>query len=529
MSTPTDVAVRYDQTLRHGRDRRLPADAPHPQPTAAWPPENVALLARFRDWVVSSGTSEAITEQLYIPMAGHVLGLALKPHPQLDLEADLARAMDFISAKGLSAEWTQMCRCALNRFRRFLHQERRAGEMTLRPLNYEHYGRGLPDWVVSALERYQHLMQAHWRPARLHEQIARFWSGHVRLWRWLCAQHNIQELTDIQRRWLLDYVDYRLAAGYAATGVNQDLRYFHAFLLFLQDADYPVPQALLRVPSVKEPDRLPKYLTDEQVRALRADFEQRVSAAPDPTARRNALLDRAAFYLLWQAGLRLGEVEELLLEDLDLAGRQLTVRQGKGWRDRVVYLTATTVCAVEEYLAVRGLGPDSHVFLYRNEPVKRDLVRSRIKLAGERVGVKVHPHRLRHTMATQLLNAGCRVTSIQKLLGHRRLDSTLIYARVHDQTAADDYFAAMTHIEQRLALAPQPTAPASVPTPVPDRAHLLALLDQLAAPTLDATVRLTLVAQLQRLLLSAPPTAVPSHGNGQEPVALPVACQPEGL
>jgi integrase len=52
--------------------------------------------------------------------------------------------------------------------------------------------------------------------------------------------------------------------------------------------------------------------------------------------------------------------------------------------------------------------------------------------------------------ATQLLNAGCRVTSIQKFLGHKRLNSTMIYARVHDRTVADDYYAAMDRIEQRL-------------------------------------------------------------------------------
>jgi len=74
---------------------------------------------------------------------------------------------------------------------------------------------------------------------------------------------------------------------------------------------------LLRIPCLKQPDRLPRFLTDEQVRQLRADFEQRVTEARFAAQRRDALLDRAAFYLMWQGGLRLGEVEELRLEDLD--------------------------------------------------------------------------------------------------------------------------------------------------------------------------------------------------------------------
>ncbi|HHH83114.1 MAG TPA: site-specific integrase [Chloroflexi bacterium] len=73
-----------------------------------------------------------------------------------------------------------------------------------------------------------------------------------------------------------------------------------------------------------------------------------------------------------------------------------------------------------------------------------------IKAAGNRVGVKVSPHRLRHTAATQLLNAGCRVTSIQALLGHKSLNTTMTYARVYGRTVADDYYLAMEQVERRL-------------------------------------------------------------------------------
>ncbi len=194
-------------------------------------------------------------------------------------------------------------------------------------------------------------------------------------------------------------------------------------------------------------------------------------------------------------------------KELKVGGRKLTVRHGKGLRDRVVYLTDTTVAAVQQYLAVRGMGPGSHVFLYRNLPVKKDLVRSRIKLAGDRVGVKVHPHRLRHTMATQLLNAGCRVASIQKLMGHKRLNSTMIYARVHDQTAADDYYTAMAHIEARLQLAP-PAAESTQPVGEDERAQLLELVTCLAEPELTAEDRLGLVERMRLLLAGCASIAI---------------------
>ena len=127
-----------------------------------------------------------------------------------------------------------------------------------------------------------------------------------------------------------------------------------------------------------------------------------------------------------------------------------------------------------------------------NRPVRHNLIRDRIKAAGRRVGVPATPHRLRHTYATQLLNAGCRVTTIQRLLGHRRLNSTMLYARVHDRTVAEDYYAAMAQVENRLA--------AGEADPHDEHSHLLALLDRLAEPRLELEERLWLVAQVRRVV-----------------------------
>lgn len=160
----------------------------------------------------------------------------------------------------------------------------------------------------------------------------------------------------------------------------------------------------------------------------------------------------------------------------------LTVRRGKGQKDRSVYLSGTVVRAVRAYLEVRGPGSTDHLFLYRNLPLRRDLVRARIKAAGRRVGVKVYPHRLRHTCATQLLNAGCKVTSIQQFLGHRDLQSTMVYAKVYDQTVAKDYFTAMTEIEERVEL----VSKTKDDPPLPNPDELTLLLDSLLENTTDA-------------------------------------------
>jgi integrase/recombinase XerD len=285
--------------------------------------------------------------------------------------------------------------------------------------NVERYKNGLPDWLVEALEQFLRLRQANWRKSHKDASMMQAWAKYTHLCRWLFDNVDISELPDIQQRHVYAYMDAMLARGYATSSVNGFLYCFHEVLRFMQSRGTEVPQVLLAVRGLKVPERLPRFLTDEQVLKVRADLEKRVKEARTPAKIRDSLLDRAAFYLLWHGGLRLGELELLSITDLNLSKRKLVVRQGKGLKDRSVYLTEVAVCALEEYLAVRGPGKSDHAFLYRFKPLCKDLIRDRTKAAGKRTGVKVTPHMLRHTFGTQLVNAGCRITTIQALLGHQ--------------------------------------------------------------------------------------------------------------
>ncbi len=312
-------------------------------------------------------------------MAGHALSLNHKPSTELDVDHDLQAALEYILAKGLGENWNENCRLSLLKFRRFLLFERGLFEPRFPKHAPAPNTQGLPSWLVDEVTHYQRLCQRNWRSARLEGNIARFWSGHLRLWHFLVEEYGVQTLLDVRRKYLYDYAEQRLSLGKSVSTINADLRNFHSFMRYLQEEDYPVPQALLRLHGLKQPERLPKYLTDEQVRALRTEFEERVVTAVGSHRQRDALLDRAMFYLFWQSGLRLGEVEELRLEDLDLAGRKLSVRNGKGMKDRTVYLTDTTERALTAYLAVRGPGASDHVFLYHHLALCKDLVHCRIK------------------------------------------------------------------------------------------------------------------------------------------------------
>ena len=116
--------------------------------------------------------------------------------------------------------------------------------------------------------------------------------------------------------------------------------------------------------------------------------------------------------------------------------------------------------------------------------------------------------------ATQLLNAGCRITSIQAFLGHKKLNTTMIYARAHDQTVADDYFAAMKRVELRLDPIPPEPEPEEIPNAdaAPEHTQVFTWLEQLAQPELDFPARLEIAAALRQALAitlaHSPPMAV---------------------
>ena len=489
----TSAAERYDRALHKGlKLKPPPSHVTIPQPTCVWPPENGAMLERYRAWLVGIGSAEAVINYHRIPMAGYVLGLNLKPHTQLNLRADLDKAMCFIQAKQPSEQYQRNCQHSLDWFRRFLKVER--GMVVLDKPSFgdeERYKVGLPDWLIKQLTKYLHIRQANWRPSRLAQATYQFWYKSTRLWRWLLAHTEIEEPKDVTRDHLFTYIDEQLVAGYKVSSINHDLHTFQGTLRFLQQQGMTVPHALLTLSGLKKPHSLPRFLTDSQIVALRDDLRQQVEQAKTAAAKRNAVLDLAAFYLLWQSGIRVSELEDLSLPDVDLAAGIAHIRAAKGLKDRTVYLTERVVEAIEQYLEVRGSALSDHLFIYRHKPLSKDYVRSRLKTASKRLGFKVTPHMLRHTFGTQLVNAGANITTIQALLGHSRLNTTMTYARVHDKTVMTDFLRAMEQIEgAQMAMQEQVPLPEAVFT----------LLDKLQQESMSDAQQ-QLMAELRRCLL----------------------------
>jgi len=180
-------------------------------------------------------------------------------------------------------------------------------------------------------------------------------------------------------------------------------------------------------------------------------------------------------------GLRTGEIRNLKLQNIEWDAKRLKIEQSKGLKDRQIYLGQAVLDALKTYLAIRGQAqalPDN-VFVYRHAPLSLSYCSQRLETYGSRCGVKVRPHQLRHSCATLLLNAGAPVLSVQMILGHKQIDTTLGYARLYDGTLAADYYSAMNRIEQQLAL------PEDAHKEPPRVGQLIALADALRSGSLN--------------------------------------------
>jgi integrase/recombinase XerD len=107
--------------------------------------------------------------------------------------------------------------------------------------------------------------------------------------------------------------------------------------------------------------------------------------------------------------------------------------------------------------------PPDHVFIHRHQPLTSRYCLVRMHTYGKRCGVHITPHQLRHSCATLLLNAGAPVLTVQALLGHEKVDTTLGYARLYDGTVAVDYYRAMGQVERLFELSESRQIPLSTP------------------------------------------------------------------
>lgn len=246
-------------------------------------------------------------------------------------------------------------------------------------------------------------------------------------------------LSEVTRKEIEAYVDHLLRKRRSPKTITCHLQTIRLFFDYLMNEEgrsmlNPVTRISLRLPKP-----LPRHLKDGQVRELFDGITD--------------LRDRAMFMLMLRCGLRVQEVAELTVDALEFGRRQIFVFHGKGAKDRVVYMSEDARLALLAYLEKRSSKTKALFLvqkgLMRGKPLSVRGIQKRIEYYARKSSLDVSCHRLRHTMATQLLNADAALATIQDLLGHSQITTTQRYCRVANLKVQRDYYKAMQIVLQR--------------------------------------------------------------------------------
>jgi site-specific recombinase XerD len=248
-------------------------------------------------------------------------------------------------------------------------------------------------------------------------------------------------IEQVTHRKVQAYIDSLLAKGLSPKTINCRLDSIRRFYNYLEDEEgMDLPNPVKRGYLLRLPRPLPKHLKDQEVEKL-----FKVITTPR---------DRAIFMLMVRCGLRVAEVADLVLSDIDLRRSKILVQNGKGGKGRVVYLSQDAHQALVVYLKRRSSTRVKNVFLaekspFRGQPISIRGIQKRLESYARKARLPVSCHQLRHTMATQLLNADAELVTIQDLLGHSRITTTQRYCRVSNLKVQRDYYKAMEEVIQR--------------------------------------------------------------------------------
>ena len=242
-------------------------------------------------------------------------------------------------------------------------------------------------------------------------------------------------------RKIVAYMDYLLGKRLKPKTVNCYLNSVCQFYHYLSEEEgIPIVNPVKKPNIMKLPRGLPKHLNDEHIETLFKNLK--------------GPRDRAMFMIMLRCGLRVEEVAHLSLGNIDLKRRTLFIQDGKGAKDRIVYISNDALAALLEYLRVRPANKVKKVFLVEKGPLTGQAlsvrgIQKRMEYYANKTKLRISCHHLRHTMATQMLNADTDLSTIQDLLGHNSIRTTQRYCRISNPKVRRDYFKAMEVIMQR--------------------------------------------------------------------------------
>jgi integrase/recombinase XerD len=233
------------------------------------------------------------------------------------------------------------------------------------------------------------------------------------------------------------FIEHEQDRGIKVTTANTQLKHLWAFMRFLIQQDIIGERILKRKIKLKVPDFLPRAIAPSDIRRLLGALKE--------------TRDRAIILVLLRTGMRIGELLRLNVRDLDMRERKIHIYEGeKNCLGRVVYLSDDALMALKLWMRKRDKGKEYLFYGLKSNlcyTSARNIFTHYLKETGlQHKGYTMHS--LRHTFASELLNAGMRLECLQLLLGHRNIEMTRRYARLTDQSREEEYFRAMEIIEQ---------------------------------------------------------------------------------
>ncbi|MEE9396755.1 MAG: tyrosine recombinase XerC [Methylococcales bacterium] len=253
------------------------------------------------------------------------------------------------------------------------------------------------------------------------------------LWDYL-ANENVQDWQDVREHHIRTHITNRHRAGLGSKSLQRELSAIRSFFRFL--CKYKItgqnPAQSIRAP--KPPRSLPKILdVDQTIRMLGYEPDDELESR-----------DLAMWELFYSSGLRLSELVGLNRADIDLFDRSVHIRNGKGGKSRMLPVGRQAAKAIGRWLEIRQNWDRNETALFvsiRGGRLSARSVQSRLKRWGQTHGIneKVHPHMLRHSFASHLLESSGDLRAVQELLGHSNISTTQIYTHLDFQHLAEVY------------------------------------------------------------------------------------------
>lgn len=250
-----------------------------------------------------------------------------------------------------------------------------------------------------------------------------------------CDSNAIDHWAQLQQANIRTHIAQRHRQGLNSKSLQRELSAIRSFYSYLTKNHQVTTNPAKHVQAPKQDRKLPKTLDVDQMAGL---LEAAASSELE-------IRDVAIFELFYSSGLRLSELAALNREDVDLNDRTLVVREGKGGKSRVVPIGGKAISALEKWLDMRGHhipDLDSALFVsWKGKRLGNRSIQLRLDQWCKKKGLPehVHPHMLRHSFASHLLESSQDLRAVQELLGHSNISTTQIYTHLDFQHLSEIY------------------------------------------------------------------------------------------